>query len=341
MTSAATPSVTVAVCTRDRPEQLGAFLSSACSLVIPPELRWELVIVDNGSDDASAPVVEGFASSLPLRRIKAPVAGVSHARNRAVREARGDYICWADDDTILDRDWLTAYLAAFRRHPEAAMFGGRILARLEEPTPRWVRRSDQCWQLECLFGLRDFRDAGPIAMNRDHAPWGSNFAVRTLEQRQFEYDPALGHSPEHNRAGEESDVVYRALAGGVTGWWVPQSVVHHVVPPHRQSWSYLYSYFTGAGETAAYVHANSADADKDGQSSLPRILSMSRGRLRLHLGCRWALFLAASAARLSPLSVRFLASAGFYRGILNFRTGSARSPIAIRPTGALAGDAIS
>jgi len=339
MTSAVTPFVTVAVCTRDRPGQLAAFLSSACSLVVPPELRWELVIIDNGSDDASAAVVEGFASSLPLRRIEEPVIGVSHARNRAVREARGDYICWADDDTILGRDWLSAYLAAFRRHPDAAIFGGRILARQEEPAPRWVRASLQCWQLKCVFGHRDFRDAAPIDTNRDNGPWGSNFAMRTLEQRLFEYDPALGHSPEHNRAGEESDVVYRTLAGGVNGWWVPQSVVHHVIPPHRQTWSYLYSYFTRAGETAAYVHANFADGD--GQSSRRRILEMSRGGLRFHVACRWALFLAASAAGLSPLRVRFLASAGFYQGVLNHRAESARIRSSIRPTGALAGDAIS
>jgi glycosyltransferase involved in cell wall biosynthesis len=335
MTSPATPSVTVAVCTRDRPEQLGAFLSSVCSLVIPPELQWELVIVDNGSDDASAAVVDGFASSLPLRRVKAPVAGVSHARNHAVREARGDYICWADDDVILDRDWLTAYLAAFRHHPHAAVFGGRILARLEEPTPRWIRRSVQSGALKCVFAHRDFRDAARIELNRDDAPWGANFAVRAREQKQFEFDPALGLSPQHNRAGEESDVIYRILAAGGTGWWVPRSVVHHIIRGDRQSWRYFHFYFTRAGETAAYVHENFADQDEDGRRSRRRILTMSRGRLWLQIACRWALFLAASAARLSTLRVRFLAGAGFYRGVLNHRRESARHPSRIRRTGAL------
>lgn len=341
MTSPATPFVTVAVCTRDRPEQLGAFLHSVCSLAIPPGLDWELVVVDNGSDDASAAVVEGFASALPVRRVREPVAGISHARNRAVKEARGEYICWADDDVILDRNWLTAYLDAFHRHPEAAVFGGRIVARLEEPTPRWVRESLHCEQLQCIFGQRDVRDDRRIAANRSDTPWGSNFAMRSLEQRQFEFDRALGYSPEHNRIGEESDVVYRAVAGGATGWWVPRSVVHHVIPAHRQTWSYLYSYFKRAGETAAYMHENFADPDEHGSLSDRRIQEMSRVGLWLNFACRWVLFLAASAARLSRLSVRFLAGAGVYRGNLSHRSQSARKPIAIRPAGALVGDATS
>jgi glycosyltransferase involved in cell wall biosynthesis len=341
MIPAAAPFVTVAVCTRDRPEQLGAFLRSACSLVVPPELLWELLIVDNGSDDASAAVVEAFASSLPLRRVREPAVGVSRARNRVVREARGDYICWADDDTILDRGWLAAYLAAFRRHPEAAVFGGRILVRLEEPTPRWVRKGLQCRQLECVFGQRDFDDGGPIAADRSQAPWGGNFAVRSRDQRQYEYDPALGYSREHNRTGEETDVIYRMLAVGNEGWWVPQSVVHHVIPRRRQTWSYLHFYFTRVGETAAYVEANVACRDKVGPRSLRRILSMNRPILWLRIACRRALFLAASAVGLTRLSIRFLASAGFYRGVLNHRTRSARNARPIRRTGALAGDAIS
>jgi glycosyltransferase involved in cell wall biosynthesis len=336
VTSAADPFVTVAVCTRDRPEQLEAFLQSACSLALPPELQWELVVVDNGSDDASAAVAERFASLLPLRRVREPAAGISNARNCAVRAARGDYICWADDDTILDRDWLSAYLAAFRRHPDAAVFGGRILPRLKGPTPRWVRNSLQCEQLGCMFGRRDVRDAGAIAANRDDAPWGSNFAVRTLDQRQFEFDPALGYSPEHNRTGEESDLVYRLVAAGAVGWWVPDSVVHHVIPAHRQTWSYLYSYFIRAGETSAYLHARTADRDERGQ----KLFRMSRGRLRFNFGLRWALFLAASAAGLSTLRVRFLAGAGIYRGILKYRAQSQRSRSRIRRTVAVAGQEV-
>jgi glycosyltransferase involved in cell wall biosynthesis len=145
------PFVTVAVCTRDRPVQLHSFLTSACLLDIPDDVQWELLIVDNGTDERSAETAERFAHLLPLRRIKAPVPGLSRARNFAVDEARGDLICWADDDVVLDRHWLAAYVSAFQRQPDAAVFGGRILAELEEPVPLWVRKCLGRSQLGCAF----------------------------------------------------------------------------------------------------------------------------------------------------------------------------------------------
>lgn len=292
-------------------------------LIVPPGLRWELIIVDNGTIDTSARVVEEFAEALPIRRVEEPVQGICPARNRAVREARGDYICWTDDDTILDPHWLAAYVAAFVRHPDAAIFGGRILRRMEEPVPRWVRNSLDCWQLNAVFVHRDFDQATKIGVSRDATPWGANFAVRAAEQRQFEYDLELGMSPNHNRSGDESDVLYRMLTGGCRGWWVPESIVHHAVPTSRQTWSYLHFYFVRAAETAAFAGTGFADQDGSGRT-LCRLSRMSSRRLYAQIALDWTLFLGAAAAGLFPRAVRFLASAGFIRGVLNSRKGGAQ-----------------
>ena len=323
MSAGSSPFITVAVCTRDRPERLLAFLGSVEGLVVPPGLRWELVIVDNGTNDATAKVVERFASSLPIRRVKEAVPGISPARNRAVREARGDYICWTDDDVILDPHWLAAYAAAFARHPDAAIFGGKILRSMEEPVPRWVRKSLGCWQLDAVFVHRDFDQAKEIGVSRDGTPWGANFAIRAVEQRQFEYDLDLGMSPNHNRSGEESDLMYRMLAGGCRGRWVPESIVHHAVPTSRQTWSYLHFYFVRAAETAAYPGIKFADQDGTGRT-MRRLSLMGSRRLYARMALIWTLFLGAKAAGLFPRSVRFLARAGFYRGVLNSRKGDAQ-----------------
>jgi len=105
--------VSVVVCTRNRADQLGEFLQSAAGLTVPPGLAWELIIVDNGSSDHTAEVVESFASQIPVRCVREDKAGLSNARNRGVDEAKGDYICWTDDDVKLDPKWLSAYVAAF------------------------------------------------------------------------------------------------------------------------------------------------------------------------------------------------------------------------------------
>jgi glycosyltransferase involved in cell wall biosynthesis len=331
--------ISVAVCTC-RPNQLAALLNSARGLILPSGLKWEVIVVDDRDDDASAKVVDGFSSSLPIRRFKPAKPGVSMARNRAVQEARGKYICWADDDTLLDRNWLVSYLAAFERHPEAAIFGGQILPRLEEPVPAWIRRSARSAPLACVFARREFAAIAPVRHERDHTPWGANFAVRAAEQKRFEYNVALGVSPERNRYGEESDVLFRMLASGCTGWWVPESKVRHIIPASRQTLSYFTSYFRRAGETAAFVCTTLAD-DCEASALQRRLLGLNRRRLRLGAAGQFAGFVALSALGVVPAGLGFLSRAAFYAGAIEHLNARASRSRAQDRTAVMAGETAS
>jgi glycosyltransferase involved in cell wall biosynthesis len=158
--------ITVLICTRNRADRLARALSSAAEMRIPQDLRWELIVVDNGSTDHTAEVVARFAARLPIRLVQESLAGLSNARNRGVSEARGRYICWTDDDVLIDPEWLASYSAAFARHPEAAVFGGRIEPLLEDPTPGWVARLADSWPLTTLLANgTSARDTSPSAMS--------------------------------------------------------------------------------------------------------------------------------------------------------------------------------
>ena len=67
--------------------------------------------------DHTDAVIKAFADRLPIRREFEPERGLSHARNRAVDAAKGDYIVWTDDDVVVAPGWLAAYIEAFRRWP--------------------------------------------------------------------------------------------------------------------------------------------------------------------------------------------------------------------------------
>lgn len=246
--------ITVVICTRDRAAQLALVLRSAAAMAIPDGLAWELCVVDNGSSDNTREVVEGFRNVLPVRCVREEAAGLSHARNRGVAEAAGRYICWTDDDVEIDPDWLAAYAAAFRRHPEAAIFGGRILPKLEANGPAWFSAMADRWPLTTVLARRDFGDAViPLTLEGGRTPWGANFAVRAAEQRHCAYDPNLGVSPRQKRLGEEAEVIFQIMQAGGTGWWVPDAKVRHIIPLRRQSRSYLREYFSASGETLAYL----------------------------------------------------------------------------------------
>lgn len=250
------PEITVVICTRDRAQQLHALLESVCALSTPKGLDWEICVVDNGSSDGTRQVIESFVGRIPIRYVREDAAGLSNARNQGVAEARGRYICWTDDDVELDPDWLNAYAQAFRRHPDAVVFGGRILPQLEGPSPPWFAALADRWPLTTLLAARDLGDEiSALTLEDGRVPWGANFAIRTAEQRQHAYDPNLGVSPNQHRLGEEAELIFRILSAGATGWWVPDAKVRHIIPTGRQSRRYVYQYFFASGETLAYLEA--------------------------------------------------------------------------------------
>jgi glycosyltransferase involved in cell wall biosynthesis len=311
MTRSAAPFITVAVCTRNRPAELEKLLESATRLVLPQGLSWELLIVDNGSTDGVEQLCERFRARLPLRLVAEPQPGLSNARNRAVAAARGSYICWTDDDVLLSPEWLSAYGEAFRRHPEAAVFGGRIVALLDEPSPSWVRASLDRTPLPSAFAHLEIHEAGPISDPRQQSPWGANFAIRTAEQRQLAYDPQLGRSPHHARLGEECDLIVRLFDRGVTGFWVPNAIVHHCIPLDRQTRRRAWAYFTSVGQTAEF---NAPDAAR----------RWSRTGLMARVGAYGALFGLASAVGRHRHATTFLARTGIYAGMLRSRREAVR-----------------
>ncbi len=246
--------ISLVMCTRDRAGQLGRVLESAAAMDIPPGLEWEMVLVDNGSSDNTREVALSFADRLPIRYVCEPKAGLSNARNHGVAEARGKYICWTDDDVVIDRGWLAAYAAAFARHPEAAFFGGRVEPVLEGTPPDWFTENR-----ELLGGLLAERDLGPepiaLTPHGNLMPYGANYAVLTSVQKQLPYDPELGVSPRHKRLGEETGVLIAMVRLGLTGFWVPDSRVRHMVPHARQTLDYVRIYKISEGETWAYTGA--------------------------------------------------------------------------------------
>jgi glycosyltransferase involved in cell wall biosynthesis len=75
---------------------------------------WELVVVDNGSTDASVTVVEAWRERIPRLRIvdASEARGLNHARNRGAEAARGDLLAFADADDEAVPGWLDSLAAA-------------------------------------------------------------------------------------------------------------------------------------------------------------------------------------------------------------------------------------
>jgi glycosyltransferase involved in cell wall biosynthesis len=245
--------LSVAICTHNRAPLLRRTLDSLAGVAIPPDVTWEVIVVDNNSNDKTPSVVLAFHEALPLRSVVEPRVGLSSARNTAVRKSHGDYILWIDDDVLVDPGWLRSYAEAFRRWPDAAFFGGPIAPLFEGDPPPWLR--DALGQIGNAYAARDL-GADERRLDGWTLPFGANMAVRAAEQRAHPYDARLGRRGSMLYAGEEAAVLQALLAEGAEGRWVPSARVQHIIPEARQTLRYLRRYYVGNGASWALVRPN-------------------------------------------------------------------------------------
>ena len=243
--------ITVAICTWNRAESLRRTLTSLASLRLPNTADWEVIVVNNDCTDHTDAVISGFFRQLPVRREFERRRGIATARNRVIDTARGEYLVCIDDDVVVEPGWLEAYVEAFGRYPEAALFGGPVLPLYETPVMPWVIESESV-----LGGPLAIRNLGPdvvpLSLAGTRIPYGANFAIRAVEQRSVRYDPDLGAQPGRLRLSEETDVIERVLQSGACGYWIPGARVRHCIGHERQTISYMCGYFERLGETEAF-----------------------------------------------------------------------------------------
>jgi glucosyl-dolichyl phosphate glucuronosyltransferase len=248
--------ITVAICTWNRADMLRQTLSRMCELVSPSDAAWELLVVDNNCTDATADVIRSFSDRLPLRVIEEHTPGVSHARNRVLQEASGDFILWTDDDVLVDRDWLASFVQAIHRYPDAAAYGGPI-----EPWFLEAPDAELCAAFPVLVdgfcALDHRRDAGPLS-DRDDL-WGANMAIRRDAVQGLRFNTAFGPTPTSPAGGDEVDFLRQIRSRGGVIVWCPEMRVKHCVTPSRATLAYLSEFTISKGREQAGLSFDNRD----------------------------------------------------------------------------------
>ena len=117
----ADPTVTAAIPVRDGEAYLAEAIESVLAQSRPCD---QVIVVDNGSTDASAAVALGFG--LTVEVVAEPRPGVGAARNAAIAASQGDFVAFLDADDLWQPDKIERQLAAFAARPELQLVFGHV-----------------------------------------------------------------------------------------------------------------------------------------------------------------------------------------------------------------------
>lgn len=214
----------------------------------------EMVLVDNSP--------EASAGNVPLpdfvRYVHEPRAGVAHARNRGVAEARGTHVIFLDDDELPGTGWLAAFATAARQGARAAF--GAVEPQFETPPPPALFAP-----LDRIFSRRLTATAGAEVQSlRAYLGSGNSmFARDTLALVDPPFDTSFN-------AGGEDVWLFRQLDDRheVPMIWCPDALVHERVPPHRVTMDFLRQRRFSDGQLRCLVESDAGGVRAAGRVAL-------------------------------------------------------------------------
>jgi glycosyltransferase involved in cell wall biosynthesis len=223
--------VTVAIPTYNRADFLRQTLTGIAGQQFPRD-HFEVLVIDNNSRDHTRAVVEEFAQVRPAPRyLQEARQGLDHARNRAIAEARGDIILFADDDILVRPDWIAQMvvplLADHSRRIGAV--GGEVIPVFPDGLPEWVRE----WHAPLAFR----NDTGPL--DAKHSPMGANLAFpKWVFEELGLFHTALDRAAGNYFSGGDSEMIRRVRQAGYEVWFASAAAVEHQMPSNRTTFRY-------------------------------------------------------------------------------------------------------
>jgi len=265
-----TLAVTVAIPTYKRAGMLRQTLEGLVRQDYPRELL-EILIIDNNSPDDTRGVVASFAAApLAPRHVLETQQGANHARNRAIREARGEIIIFGDDDILIEPNWVREMVRPFQDNPPGRVgaVGGEVIPIFPDGCPAWVAG---------FHGPQALRpDAGPLRPGQVPMSASLAFLRKTFPELGY-FDTELGRKGGVVFGGDENLAIKRLLKGGYEVWFAPAARALHQMPASRTTLAYVRKHAFDSARSR--VVGRVRDDRDEGRSSTGYLLSRLAGNV--------------------------------------------------------------
>ncbi len=298
------PRISICIPTHNRANLLQRTLESLAAIEPCPDMTWEIIIVANCCTDDTLRVADAFK-----RRISAHVVtldeaepGVVAARNRALRHACGDIIAFLDDDVVVHRQWLCELVKAFNSEQPDVLVGRIYLDWHKLSRPKWFDARMGQYLAQVDLGENPMLLQNPLGA-------GANLAItRDMLQRIGGFCCPLERCGKRT-AGEDTDMIARAMAAQGRVLYAPSVKVDHYVAPARLTVKYLrrVAFDVGMAEYLMSPHIKPQELAVNLVKKIPRWLERS---------LRWLLIFPFNQRAAAQLQVSLAKTRGNIVGII-------------------------
>jgi glycosyltransferase involved in cell wall biosynthesis len=236
----------VIVPTRNRSSELATCLASLAQQTLAAD-AFEVIVVDNASEDATMEVVTQAVGAFPTHTIRylfEEVPGLLSGRHRGAMAASGEILVFIDDDIQAAQDWLAAIVNSYVDR-DVRLVGGRSLPAYETAPPEWI--ADYTWPTpyggshSIFLSLIDL-GAYVIDIHPNYI-FGLNFSIRKrsfFELGGFHPD-CVPSSLQHFQGDGETGLTIKASSRKLRAAYQPAALVYHRVTRERMTPKYFES----------------------------------------------------------------------------------------------------
>lgn len=208
----------------------------------------EIIVVDNSRFNTLEAVVAPF---FPIvRYVKESRQGISYARNKGIKEAKGDIIAFVDDDAFVDENWIKTIEETLSNTSYIAC-GGKVKPIFDRELPSWIKKYDLVGKCNGIFVSHDLGDLKKEYDRSGALAFTTNFAFK--KECFIKY----GGFNTFLTISEDTDIAERLLSEGEKIFYCPDMVVFHRTSMSRFKKSYFIKWYYVAGLSRAKITSKS------------------------------------------------------------------------------------
>jgi glycosyltransferase involved in cell wall biosynthesis len=249
--------LTVVIPTYNGGDRLPLVLEHLHQQVTDSPIDWEILIVDNNSDRATADritdLIATWAGPVPLGRCHQPRQGLAYARQLAIETAQGDWVGFIDDDNWPAPTWVAEACRFIQTvgndNPNLVAIGSRILGQYDRPLP------DHFEGIKAFLAVRDQQEQRQFNPEQLQLPPGAGLVVHRqswLDRVPTELSLA-GRVGNLMVSGEDYAALIHLAQDGGEIWYNPAMEVGHCIPWQRLQRGYLLPLAYGIGLATCHL----------------------------------------------------------------------------------------